>query len=220
MSSPAKLWRGQFSLAKTFWLGWAVPVIGGNILASFATWWLISNFGPLFFYAVVGFVIVYGVAAVVPVWRSAAAYGGNTILKYAARVVATASSAIHASAACVIVFTLASANLGIDTTHDPNRTAEKSAVPSESHPMTGFWKSSPNDNFGLAIAPAEGKLYSVSFCGPGSCFKPGTYRPDTSLVDDKDYQVTSADSLLVNGQGGWSTYQRAASRGEDNCPPK
>jgi hypothetical protein len=82
--------------------------------------------------------------------------------------------------------------------------------------MAGFWKSSPNDNFGLAISPAEGRLYSVAFCGPGGCFKPGTYRPNTPLVGDDDYQVVSNDTLLVHGRDGWSTYKRAASRGDEN----
>jgi hypothetical protein len=220
MSSLAKFWRGQLPLAKTFWLGWAVPVIGGNLFVSLTALWLMSNFGLVVFYAVVAFIIVYGVAAVVPVWRSATAYDGRKILRYAARTVAAVASAIQVVVVGVIVFTLVSLKLGIDPTHDPDRTAEKMAIPSESHPMAGFWKSSPSDNFGLAIAPAEGKLYSVSFCGPGGCFKPGTYRPDTPLVGDESYQVTSANTLLVHGQDGWITYQRAASRGEENCPPK
>lgn len=220
MSFLARFWRGQFSLARTFWLGWAIPIVGGNLAVSFAAWWLINNFGLVIFYAFVVFVVGYGIGVVVPVWRSATVYNGSKVLKHAARLVATVASATQIITVGVIVYTLASLKFGFAPTHDADRTAEKMAVPSESHPLAGFWKSSPTDNFGLAIAPAEGKLYSVSFCGPGGCFKPGTYRPNTPLIGDKDYQVTSTDTLLVYGQDGWSTYQRAVSRGEENCPPK
>jgi hypothetical protein len=215
-----RFWRGQLPLAKTFWLGWAVPVVGGNLLVSVAARWLTSNLGLGIFYGVVALVIAYGIAAVIPVWRSATTYANGKVIKYAARTVASVVSAIQVVTVGVIVYTLVSIKLGIDPTHDPERISEKTAIPSKSHPMAGFWKSSPADNFGLAISPAEGKFYSVSFCGPGGCFKPGTYRPNTPLVGDEDYKVVSKDTLLVRGQDGWSTYKRAANRGEENCEPK
>jgi hypothetical protein len=215
----ARFWRGQIPLAKTFWLGWAVPVIGGNILITIGAWWLISHVGLNAFYALIAAIAAYGIAAVVPVWRSASAYSGHKVLKYAARAIASIASSLQIAVVGSVVYAFVSVQLGVDSTHDPDRVAEKTAIPSESHPMAGFWKSRPNDNFGLAIAPAEGKLYSVSFCGPGGCFKPGTYRPDTPLVGDEDYQVVANDTLLIRGRDGWSTYKRAASRGDENCQP-
>lgn len=215
----ARFWRGQIPLTKTFWLGWAVPVIGGNLLVSVAAWWLISHVGLITFYALVAAVAAYGIAAVVPVWRSATTYTGRKVLKYAARAIASIASSIQIAAVGAVVYALVSIQLGVDSSHDPDRVAEKTAIPSESHPMAGFWKSNPSNNFGLAIAPAEDKLYSVSFCGPGGCFKPGTYRPDTLLVGDEDYQIVADDTLLIRSRDGWSTYKRAASRGEENCQP-
>ena len=220
MSLLARSWRGQVSLAKTFWLGWAIPVIGGNLIISYASWRIISNLGLIGYYILVALVVCYGIAAAIPVWRSATTYSGSGVLKYGAQAIAVLASTFQIFAAGVTIFALVSINLGIDPTHDPDRVAEKTAIPSASHPLAGFWKSSPTDDFGLAIAPAKGKLYSVSFCGPGGCFKPGTYRPNTSLVGDKNYQVISVDELRVRGQDGWSTYRRAASRGKDDCPPK
>ncbi len=213
----ARFWRGQIHLARTFWLGWAIPVVGGNLLVSVASWWLISHLGFGAFYVVVALVIAYSIAAVVPVWRSSTAYAKSKVIKFSARAVASAASAFQIFTVAVTLYALISIKLGVDSTHDSDRVAEKTAVSSTSHPMAGFWKSSPADNFGLAIAPAGGKLYSVSFCGPGGCFKPGTYRPNTPLVGDEDYKVVSTDTLLVRGQDGWSTYKRAASRGEENC---
>lgn len=97
--------------------------------------------------------------------------------------------------------------------HDPDRTAEKTAVPDDAHPLAGFWKEPGcTDNFGLAIAPAGGKTYSISFCGPGGCFKPGTYRPNTTLVDDPAYKVVDANTIEVKGADGFSKYVRCAKR--------
>jgi hypothetical protein len=52
-------------------------------------------------------------------------------------------------------------------------------TPTAGHPYAGFWKENCSKESGLAIAHAGRGLYSVSFCGPGGCFKPGAYRPNT-----------------------------------------
>jgi len=93
-----------------------------------------------------------------------------------------------------------------------DRTAERAAVASSTHPLAGFWKKSNcDDHFGLAIAP-EGKLYSVSFCGPGGCFAPGTYRPNTTIVGDPHYRVIDDDTIEVGGKDGFSRYVRCPQR--------
>jgi hypothetical protein len=218
VTSTSRFWQGQVSLPKTFWLGWAVPVITGNVLVSFAAWWLISNLGLMAFYLTVALVAGYSIFAIVPVWRSASTYGGSKFLKYGARGLASIASAVQVVALGAVVFTLVSIKLGNDPTSDPDRIAEKTAIPSEAHPLAGFWKYDANDNFGLAIAPAEGNLYSVSFCGPGGCFKPGTYRPNTPIAGDGDYQVVTNDTIRVRGADGWSTITRSDGRGGEDCP--
>jgi hypothetical protein len=102
---------------------------------------------------------------------------------------------------------------GCVDSHDSQRTAERLATASSSHPFAGFWKE-PGcvDNFGLAIAPAEAGTYSVSFCGPGGCFKPGTYRPNTSLVGDSNYRILDKDTIEVLGRDGFSKYVRCGER--------
>jgi hypothetical protein len=71
--------------------------------------------------------------------------------------------------------------------------------PGPEHPLAGLWKTECKEDFGLAIAAAGKDLYSVSFCGPGGCFKPGTYRPNTSLVGDPAYKIESTTRVLVMG---------------------
>jgi hypothetical protein len=81
-------------------------------------------------------------------------------------------------------------------------------TPSESHPYAGFWKDDGHcdEDFGLSIAPAGPGMYSVSFCGPGGCFEPGTYRPNTPLVGDTNYQLIDQNTIGVGVNGGG--YQR------------
>lgn len=84
-----------------------------------------------------------------------------------------------------------------------------SPVPTERHPLAGFWKDHCEDEVGLSIAPADGDLYSVSFCGPGGCFEPGTYRPNTRIVGDPAYKIVGHDALDVTGHdGAFQRYQR------------
>lgn len=182
-------------------------------MLSWASGWLISHLGLWVFYFAVALITGYSITAVVPVWRSASAYPGATLLKHSARFIASIASAVQIAAIAAIIVAVISVEMGDDATHDPDRIAEKTAIPSETHPLAGFWKYNEGDNYGLAIAPAGGHLYSVSFCGPGGCFKPGTYRPDTPIVGDTDHQVISTDVIRVRGSDGWSTVTRSAGRG-------
>ena len=96
---------------------------------------------------------------------------------------------------------------------DPDRRPERIAVATPYHPLAGFWKEGGcDDDFGLAIVPAGEGLYSVSFCGPGGCFKPGTYRRDTPIVGDADYRVLDNDAIEVSGGGGFARFVRCDAR--------
>lgn len=196
-----------------------MPIIGCWYLLGVGSWWFISNIGLISYYVAVVAIGGYTVIAVVPVWRSASAYAGHRLLKYGAKTISAITSCIPLVGVAMVVASIVAIKSGNDPTHDPDRTAEKLAIPSELHPMAGFWKDSCTDNFGLAIAPAEGQLYSVSFCGPGGCFKPGTYRPNTTLAGDASYQVVNRDTLRVLGQDGWSSYLRAPTRESSSCSP-
>lgn len=90
-------------------------------------------------------------------------------------------------------------------------TQPPSPVPTETHPYSGFWADDGHcdEGFGLVIVPAGAGMYSVSFCGPGGCFEPGTYRPDTALVGDPGYQLIDPDTIGVGvDSGGYQRYER------------
>jgi hypothetical protein len=112
---------------------------------------------------------------------------------------------------CVLI--LACSTGAANAAADADREAEKAAVPTAQHPYAGFWKSDDcSDRFGLAISPAGQGMYAVSFCGPGGCFKPGTYRPNTKLVGDPNYRVLDKDTIEVRGALGFSKYVRCEKR--------
>jgi hypothetical protein len=78
--------------------------------------------------------------------------------------------------------------------------------------LTGFWKEDCTHDFGLQIARAGADQYSISFCGPGGCFEPGTYRPNSPIYGDRAYRVKDAKTMAVLGADGFSTYVRCGDR--------
>jgi len=75
-------------------------------------------------------------------------------------------------------------------------------------PLVGLWKTDCADGFGLAIDRAAPGLYSISFCGPGGCFTPGSYRPNSPIVSDPAYRVLDPNRIQVRGFDGFSDYSR------------
>jgi hypothetical protein len=76
--------------------------------------------------------------------------------------------------------------------------------------LNGFWKDQCEDDFGLKIEPAAGGQYSISFCGPGGCFEPGTYRPNSPIFGDEAYRVIDANTIEVLGGDGFAKYRRCS----------
>lgn len=101
----------------------------------------------------------------------------------------------------------------LDQNSDTNWHVEKNAVPSKSHPLAGFYKDeSCDDEWGWAIGPVNETQYYISFCGPGGCFAEGTYRPNTTIHNDPDYQVIDENTIKFQNTEGWSTHVRCPSR--------
>ena len=100
-----QFWRGQFPLGKTFWWGWFAPLVGGNLLFILCAQWIVDTAGLTTFYVSAVIVSIFGAAAVVPVWRSAAGHTGPRVYKYGSRAIATIVAVLQAfSTAVVTVF--------------------------------------------------------------------------------------------------------------------
>lgn len=119
--------------------------------------------------------------------------GGSTILDYGAKAEADARYR-----------TIADIREAVAEERSPG-------VPDTAKDFTGMWKNECEQDFGLQIKPVgrDGK-YSVSFCGPGGCFDPGTYRPNTFINGDRSYKVVSDSEIQVKGGDGFSTYRKCS----------
>lgn len=102
----------------------------------------------------------------------------------------------------------------VDARGRSNREAERTAVASATHPYAGFWKREDCEGtWGLAVSPAgRPGFYSVSFCGSGGCFEPGTYRPNTTLTGDRAYRIVDKDTMDVEASDGFVRFVRCQGR--------
>ena len=74
--------------------------------------------------------------------------------------------------------------------------------------FTGFWKVNCTDAFGVQIKNQPSNLFSVSFCGPGGCFPPGKWRPNTPIIGDAEYHVINPTTIEIGHGQGWTRYTR------------
>ena len=98
-----------------------------------------------------------------------------------------------------------------------DRRAEELAVSSAEYPLAGFWKEQATNDWGMAIAPVRNGRYSISFCGQGGCFEPGTYRSNSKIYGDKWYKVIDANTIEIRDRDGrFDPYYRFESRTSTN----
>lgn len=74
--------------------------------------------------------------------------------------------------------------------------------------FAGFWKGNCTDAFGVQIKKQPGNLFSVSFCGPGGCFAPGKWVPNTTIVGDPNYRVLNPTTIEIGNGQQWTRYTR------------
>ena len=199
------LWNGELALWKSFWVFGVVVLFALNIASSiFLSEFLVSNPSAGGFFIGIYVIIVWGYTglAYVGIWRSANKYNGFQLWAYAAKL----RILLNIAAIAFLIYQMATTDRS-----DPGKDSGNIAShlqSDEKYPYVGFWKGHCSDGFGLAIDKVDDGLYSVSFCGPGGCFKPGTYRPNTTLEDDEDYRVIDENTIEVRGADGFSTYFR------------
>lgn len=205
MTFLKSLWKGDVSLWITFWVFGVAGNFAFSYLAERSQVAFIKGFPSaylLLFYSLTAFWAGLTIFIWVAIWRAAGKYKGWRIWCYGARFSVVASLVLN-----IWLLYLATS---VDT-DDPGK--DSSNIESMLHyddryPWVGFWKSNCSNTFGLAIDKAENGYYSVSFCGPSGCFKPGSYRPNTSLEDDDHYKLINNDTIEVEGRDGFSRYHR------------
>ncbi len=99
-----------------------------------------------------------------------------------------------------------------DVNSETNWHVEKNAVPSKSHPLSGFYKYEDcKEPWGWAVGAANEREYYISFCGPGGCFAEGTYRANTTIYNDPKYEVIDKNTIKFLTDGKWTTHVRCPS---------
>jgi hypothetical protein len=211
------LWRGEVRLVAAFWL-YGVVGIPTVIVTVGMLYGPVARLGPVvligFLAAGTAILLAYQALVLVGISRSAGRYAGWPPWVWLARMAVGAGFlllcvTLWTSVLMPLRFYYSSHNsMNIDSFRN-SMNAASTLRRDPAYPLTGFWKTSCDDAFGLLVEPAStsGK-YSVSFCGPGGCFTPGTYRPDTPISGDPAYRILDEDHLEVRGLHGFSKYAR------------
>ena len=214
-----RFWHGEVSLIQAFWLYGVVGILLLEVISRYLFERALLSGGVgvsgiLFLtFLLLTINIAYLVVVAVGVWRSALQYSGHRTWSYLARGAVVLVSLLNASVVYGVGYGIYVSRHISQEWDDPGKNSCNIAdflAATPEYPLVGFWKSDCSDNFGLAIAPVSGGLYSVSFCGPGGCFKPGTYRPNSRLIDDSSYKIIDNDTIEVLGQDGFSQYYRCS----------
>lgn len=204
-----RIWSGEIPLPQMFWLYGVAALVAITIVVQFAFVRLaMAGLGGLFFVGLVvtALAAAYQFLVSVGIWRSAGHYTGAKAWGALARVMAGLSllTLLVGLAQTGYVLTL--------DTHDSSRSsanAVQSLNRDPTYPLTGFWKGSCTEDFGLLIEPTkEAATYSISFCGPGGCFKPGTYRPNSLIAGDPMYRIVDKDTIEVQASDRFLKYIR------------
>lgn len=204
-----RIWRGEIPLPQMFWLYGVTALVAISVVVQFAFVRLaMAGFGGLFFVGLVvsALAAAYQFLVSVGIWRSAAHYTGTKAWAALARVMA------GLFLLALLVGLAQTGYLLTSDTHDSSRSSANAAQSlnrDPTYPLTGFWKGSCAEDFGLLIEPTkEAATYSISFCGPGGCFKPGTYRPNSLIAGDPMYRIVDAETIEVQAGDRFLKYIR------------
>jgi hypothetical protein len=197
------LFRGKVSLPLTFWIFgvaiWLFLSLGLSRLIKFSL--SIKGLDPKI--AVIGIIATYLIyTSVIPfvIWKSAAQYNGNKIWTVSAKAYAILMYG---------VFLWPAVSHMVPLSINPNTALVINKLrPTLQKPYIGFWKDNSYEQFGVAIADAGSNMYSVSFCGPGGCFEPGTWAPNTTITNDSRYRIINDDTIEFVGKNDSTIYKR------------
>ncbi len=211
MNTLRRLWNGDLSLPVAFWFGGvAVLVVVMFVLPNFllALGGAAATESVFISIAVAILACGYQSLATVGAWRSAGRYAGPKVWALLARMSSPLLLAVLVAQLVFVIYMIS-----IDT-DDPSRSSANAAStlkPDPAFPLTGFWKTHCAQNFGLVVEPSgQANTYAVSFCGPGGCFKRGTYRPNTTILNDPNYKLIDDNTIEVLSKDGFTRYSRCA----------
>jgi hypothetical protein len=153
--------------------------------------------------------LIYTCSIPFAIWKSATQFNGKRIWSVLARVYAVLMYG---------VFVWPAVSHMIPLSINPNTALVVNKLhPTPQKPFIGFWKGNSYEQFGVAIADAGNNLYSISFCGPGGCFEPGEWVPNTTIINDPHYRIINDDTIEFVGKNNSTIYKRFT-KGKSNTP--
>jgi hypothetical protein len=184
------LYKGKLGLPRTFWIfGVAIWLFISLIFSACLK--LIPSFhniNPIIVLAgIMAVYLIYTGLIPIAIWRSTKPYNGKQIWKVLAKLYAVLMYGVFLLPALSHVIPLSlnpKTAVVIDNLH-----------PTVQMPFIGFWKVNKHQQFGVAIADAGKGMYSISFCGPGGCFEPGEWTPNTTIVNDSHYRIIDENTI-------------------------
>jgi hypothetical protein len=203
------IWHGRYGLAFTFWLLWFLPAVLFGLILMPVIYPLVylgramgTDLALKVTYTYFLLVFLYNLLMYISVSKSAARYQGQRIWPAMANIIVIASLILNISFIAYI---------GMTEKIDYGRyigNIKSLITPDPDYPFIGFWKEDCGDNFGLSIEKAGNGMYSVSLCGPGGCFKPDIFRPNTSIENDPDYRIIDENTIEIKTGDGFKPFQR------------
>jgi hypothetical protein len=204
--------KGKVRLPITFWVfGVAIWILLTIGLPNFIK--LMISFNAIDMGIAVGGVmavyLTYTFSISISIWKSATQYNGKKTWSVLAKVYAVLMYG---------VFLWPVVSHMIPLSINPNTALVINKLhPTLQKPFVGFWKDNSYEQFGVAIADAGKDLYSVSFCGPGGCFEPGTWAPNTTIINDPRYRIINDNTIEFVGKDDSTIYKRFT-KGMSNTP--
>ena len=198
MEIALNILRGKYGLAKTFWLFWFIPSILIGILLSpliYIPFLIELNNKSYLLAAAIAIAvpvlyILYNIIMIVASWNAASLYSGLKIWPILAKIY-------------VLVSVLA-LSYGIYAALQPDDITDRTS--STALPFEGYWQTSCSHNSGILIMYAGGTEFSIQFCSGEGCSDPGKYKPNTSIINDPDYEIIDDTHMKIKDHFGFRTY--------------
>jgi hypothetical protein len=187
---PRALREGHASLGRTFWLFgvliWLMLSLGLSPVVRHVLS-LERVAPPVAIAGILALYLSYTCSVPFLIWKSANRFPGRRLWRVSAKVYAVLMYGVFLLPALAHTIPLA---INPNTALVVNR-----LTPTPQMPYVGFWKVNRSEQFGVAIADAGNGFYSLSFCGPGGCFRPGEWRPNSTIMYDERYRVVDRDTI-------------------------
>ncbi len=198
LAIATKLIKGQYGLAKTFWLFWFIPSIFISYLLrpeKYILFLISLNQTNYYLAATVALTtglayFSYNIVMMVANWNASSSYSGFKLWSILTK---------------LYIFFIALA-IGYSLYNSPKKEPKDDTELNKPFPFEGYWQTNCGHNSGIVIMHVGGAEFSVQFCSGAGCSDPGKYKPNTSIIDDPDYEIVDDTHMFIKDHFGKRKY--------------